>query len=57
MEQGLLMNNENGEHTIEVIYLDGTSRQITYPGPYFDWNLKFWQDRFSNGSIMGWKVV
>ena len=51
------MNNENGEHTIEVIYLDGTTRQITYPAPYFAHNLKFWQDRFFAGTIMGWKVV
>ena len=51
------MKNENAEHTIEVIYLDGTTRQITYPAPYFAHNLKFWQDRFFAGTIMGWKVV
>ena len=51
------MNNENSEHTIEVIYLDGTSRQITYTAPYFAHNLKYWQDRFFNGSILGWKVI
>lgn len=51
------MNNENGTATIEVIYLDGTSRQITYPAIYFPANVKFWQDRFFNGSILGWKVV
>jgi hypothetical protein len=52
------MKNENyGTGTIEVTYLDGTSRQITYPWVYFEANLDFWQDRFSNGSILGWKVV
>jgi DNA/RNA endonuclease YhcR with UshA esterase domain len=56
-KERLQMKNENGTGTIEVIYLDGTSRQITYPWTYFEANLEFWQDRFSNGSILGWKVV
>ena len=51
------MKNEEGEATIEVIYLDGTTRQITYPMSFFAHNLKFWQDRFFNGSILGWKVI
>jgi hypothetical protein len=51
------MNNENANATIEVVYLDGTVRQITYPMPYFHANLEFWQERFFNGSIRGWKVV
>jgi hypothetical protein len=51
------MNNEDSTATIEVIYLDGTTRQITYPMPYFQANLKFWQDRFFAGTIAGWKVV
>jgi hypothetical protein len=51
------MNNEDATGTIEVIYLDGTTRQITYPAGYFFANLEFWQERFFNGSILGWKVV
>jgi len=51
------VKNENATATIEVIYLDGTTRQITYPIIYFPANLKFWQDRFFNGSIISWKVI
>jgi len=51
------MNNDTASATIEVIHLDGTTLQITYPMIYFSANVKFWQDRFFNGSIIGWKVV
>lgn len=51
------MNPENTTSTIEVVYLDGTKRQITYPYPYFSANIEFWQDRFFNGSIISWKVI
>ena len=50
------MNNDSSESTatIEVIYFDGTTRQITYPLDYFPYNLKLWQDRFFAGTIAGW---
>lgn len=53
----MINETKNQTRTIEVIYLDGTKRQITYPAPYFPANLAFWQDRFFAGSILGWKVV
>jgi hypothetical protein len=51
------MNTDNATATIEIIQLDGTTVQLTYPMIYFQANVKFWQDRFFNGSIMGWKVI
>lgn len=49
--------DSDGTATIEVIYLDGTIRQITYPMSFLAHNVEFWQDRFFNGSILGWKVI